>query len=287
MTMRRQFPKAKGSFYDMKAAVRAEGAPTATDLWIYDVIGDDWYDPSLTAKELCQKIAAIDTAEIVLHLSSPGGSVSDGLAIYNALVSHPAKVTSRVEGWTASMATILALAGDTVAMYDNSLFMIHYPLMVCAGNARELREQADWLDRVGGIMATIYMARTTKTEAELAAALDAETYLSAAEALEWGFVTEVVVAEQAAAAIDLAPFEAIGLHPDPAYRGRESVYATGRTLSAANETKLSDARGLIDEVRSTLDGKAQNPAPPASGDARRNMKTHPELASLLTAAKRH
>ena len=96
-----------------RPAVRAEGEPTATDLWIYDVIGDDWYDSSLTAKELCQTIAAIDTAEIVLHLSSPGGSVSDGLAIYNALVSHPAKVTSRVEGWTASMATIVALAGST------------------------------------------------------------------------------------------------------------------------------------------------------------------------------
>ena len=131
----RTFPKAKGQFWEVRPAVRAEAEPTATDLWVYDVIGDDWYDSSLTAKELCQTIAAIDTAEIVLHLSSPGGSVSDGLAIYNALISHPAKVTSRVEGWTASMATIVALAGATVEMYDNALFMIHNPLMVVAGNA--------------------------------------------------------------------------------------------------------------------------------------------------------
>ena len=163
----RTFPKAKGQFWEVRPAVRAEAEPTATDLWVYDVIGDDWYDSSLTAKELCQTIAAIDTAEIVLHLSSPGGSVSDGLAIYNALISHPAKVTSRVEGWTASMATIVALAGATVEMYDNALFMIHNPLMVVAGNAADLREQADWLDRVGGIMRTIYMGRCTKTEAEL------------------------------------------------------------------------------------------------------------------------
>jgi ATP-dependent protease ClpP protease subunit len=277
--MRRQFPKAKGSFYDIKASVRAEGEPSSTDLWIYDVIGDDWYDPSLTAKELCQKIAAIDTAEIVLHISSPGGSVSDGLAIYNALVSHPAKVTSQVEGWTASMATILALAGETVTMFDNCLFMIHYPLMSGGPmNAREMREQADWLDRMGGIMEAIYMARTTKTEAELQAALDAETYLSADEALDWGFVTEVVVAEQAAAACDRTALEALGFH-DP--------QAVGRTLSAENEGKLSDARGLIDDVLSTLDGKAKGPVPAASGDARRNMKTQQEMASLLTAAKRH
>ena len=286
--MRRQFPKAKGSFYDVKAQVRAEGEPTATDLWIYDVIGDDWYDPSLTAKELCQKIAAIDTAEIVLHLSSPGGSVSDGLAIYNALVGHPAKVISRVEGWTASIATIVALAGDTVAMYDNSLFMIHNPFMLCVGNAVELREQADWLDRVGGIMATIYMARTTKTEAELQAALDAETYLGADEALDWGFATEIVTGQQAAAACDTSVLEAMGLHPDPAYSNRESVYQSGRTLPAENEGKLVDARGLVvDAVLAMLDGSAQNPAPPASGDARRNMKAKQEMASLLTVAKRY
>ena len=275
--MRRQFPKAKGSFYEIKPAARAEGDPAATDLWVYDVIGDDWYDPSLTAKELCQKIAGITTPEIVLHLSSPGGSVSDGLAIYNALISHPAKVTSRVEGWTASMATILALAGETVAMYDNSLFMIHNPLMVVAGNATDLREQADWLDRVGGIMATIYMGRCTKTEDELRAALDAETYLSADEALDWGFVTEVVVSQQAAAIADLGTYEALGLR---------TPTAAGRTLSADNEGKLRDASTLIDEVLSTLDGKATDPAPAASGDARRNMKAQQELASLLTAAKR-
>jgi len=282
--MRRQFPKAKGPFYEIKAAARAEGKPTATDVWIYDVIGDDWYDPSLTAKELCQTIAAIDTPEIVLHLSTPGGSVSDGLAIYNALVSHPAKVTSRVEGWTASMGTILALAGEDVAMYDNALFMVHWPAMVCIGNATELREQAEWLDRVGGIMAGIYMQRCTKTEEELAAALGAETYLSAAEAQEWGFVTEIV-AGQAAAACDFGVLQALGFNPDPHYRGREPL-AIGRTISAENEGKLRTARDQLDEVLSTLEGRASDPAPSASGDAPRTM-TPKGLASLRLASRRH
>jgi ATP-dependent protease ClpP protease subunit len=261
--MRRQFPKAKESFYDIKAAVRAEGEPTATDLWVYDVIGDDWYDPSLTAKELCQKIAAIDTAEIVLHLASPGGSVSDGLAIYNALVSHPATVTSQVEGWTASMATILALAGETVTMFDNCLFMIHNPLLLCVGNARELREQADWLDRVGGIMQAIYMARCTKTEDELQAALDAETYLSADEAKDWGFVTDVVAAQQAAAVSSSIPgaFEAMG-------------FAQCHTVS------------LIDEARAALDGKAPPAPESSSGDGSRTMDKK-GYASILTASRRH
>ncbi|MEI6449792.1 MAG: head maturation protease, ClpP-related [Actinomycetes bacterium] len=276
--MRRQFPKAKGSFYDIKAAVRAEGEPTATDLWIYDVIGDDWLDPSLTAKELCQRIAAIDTAEIVLHLASPGGSVSDGLAIYNALMSHPAAVTSRVEGWTASMATIVALAGETVTMFDNCLFMIHNPLMLCVGNARELREQADWLDRVGGIMQAIYMARCTKTEDELQSALDAETYLSADEALDWGFVTEVVATEQKAAAVaDLGVFDAMG------FRTPTSV---GRALHAENEGRLREPAILAADVLAMLDRKAECRPRRGAGDASRTMDKK-GYASILLASKRH
>lgn len=273
----RTFPKAQGQFWEMRPAVRAEGQPTATDLWVYDVIGDDWYDSSLTAKELCQTIAAIDTAEIVLHLSSPGGSVSDGLAIYNALISHPAKVTSRVEGWTASMATILALAGSKVEMYDNALFMIHNPLMVAAGNAADLREQADWLDRVGGIMQAIYMGRCTKAEAELRAALEAETYLSADEALDWGFATDVVAARQSAAVADLGTLEALGLR---------APTSAGRTFPAAREAKLRDARVLIDEVLGTVCELADGDPPPASGDAPASMEGK-ELASLLTATRRH
>jgi ATP-dependent Clp endopeptidase proteolytic subunit ClpP len=283
--LRRQFPKAKGSFYEVKPAARAEGEPTATDIWIYDVIGDDWYDPSLTAKELCQTIAAIDTPEIVLHLSTPGGSVSDGLAIYNALVSHPAKVTSRVEGWTASMGTILALAGEDVAMYDNALWMIHWPQMVCMGNATELREQAEWLDRVGAIMANIYMQRCTKTEEELSAALDAETYLSAAEAEEWGFVTEVVAGQQAAAVVDLDRFGALGFEKF-AMVDNVPVFGAGRAISAANEEKLVDARGLIDDVLSTLEGKAPEPGPAGSGDAPRTMDSK-ALAAMKLVSPRH
>mgnify|MGYP000981224714 CR=1 FL=1 len=177
--MRRQFPRADRPFYEVKAAVRAEGEPTATDIWIYDVIGDDWFDPSLTAKELCQSVAAIDTDEIVLHLSSPGGSMSDGIAIYNALASHPASVRSVVEGWTGSIATVVALAADPgkVAMFDNTMWMIHHPWGVQVGNAAAMRDYAEYLDRCSALMQRVYLGRVTKSEEELLAALDAETQL--------------------------------------------------------------------------------------------------------------
>ena len=165
-------------------------------------------------------------------------------------------------------------------MYDNALFMIHNPLMVVAGNAADLREQADWLDRVGGIMQAIYMARCTKTEAELQAALEAETYLSADEALDWGFATDVVVAQQAAAASrrPATSCEALGLHPRPRT-------AAAATLSAANEAQLRDASTLIDEVLSTLDGKAAGDPPSPVWVTRATPWINKAMASLLTAAR--
>ena len=273
-----QFPKAKACFYDIKPVLRAEDKPSATDIWIYDVIGDDWYDPSLTAKELCQKIAAIDTDEIVLHFNSPGGSVSDGIAIYNALMTHPATVTSLIEGWTSSIATVVALAGEHVAMFDNTMFIIHNPWGIQIGPAKAMHEYGDYLERVGELMSKIYLAHTDKSDAELQDALDAETSFTAEQAAEWGFVDEVIAGQAAAAAVDTAVLEALGLH---------APGGVGRTLSAESEEKLRDASTLIDDILATLNGKAGSPAPGASGDGRRNMRAQQEMASLLTAAKRH
>ena len=265
--MAKQFPRAAdGGWYQIKALVTPAGAPTATDIWIYDVIGDDWYAPSLCAQQLCQQIAAIDTDEIVLHFSSPGGSVSDGVAIYNALIAHPAKVSSIIEGWTASIATVIALAADPgcVSMFDNCFFMIHNAWGIAIGDAAALREYADFLDRVSATMVTTYMQRCAKSEDDLLCALAAETYLSAEQALEWGFIDEIAQGTQAAAAlahpqqIDAKTLAALGfehvpsaLFPDP-----PAPAAAGRTLSAGNETKLSDARDLIEEVLASVDGSS-------------------------------
>lgn len=268
-----QFPKAKSGFYDLKPVVRAEGEPSATDLWIYDVIGDDWFEPSLTAKELCQKIAGIESDEIVLHFNSPGGSASDGFAIYNALVAHPAKVTSIIEGWTGSVATIIALAGDTVRMHENTTFMIHNSWGINVGNASSMRDYAGVLDLVDESMSRIYLARCRKSAEELQAALEAETYLTAAKAAEWGFVDEVLSASTAAAACDRSVLEALGF---------AGPRAAGRTLSSENEGKLRDAASLIEAVLATLDAKAQHDP----GDAAPTIDGR-GLASVLTAAKHH
>lgn len=285
--MRRQFPRADRPFYEVKAASRAESEPTATDIWIYDVIGDDWFDPSLTAKELCQTVATIDTDEIVLHLNSPGGSMSDGIAIYNALVTHPARVKSIVEGWTGSIATVVALAADPgqVSMFDNTMWMVHHPWGVKVGNAAEMRAYADYLDRCSALMQRVYLGRVTKSEEELVSALDAETYFDAAQAAEWGFVDEVLRGREAAAACNPGVLLALGFDPAPQSMGGEPL-AIGRTISSENEGKLRDAVALLDEVLSTLDSRAAGPAPAASGDAPRTMNRK-ALAALRLASQRH
>jgi ATP-dependent protease ClpP protease subunit len=283
--MRRQFPGADHPFYEVKAAARAEGAPTATDIWIYDVIGDDWFDPSLTSKELCQAIAAIETDEIVLHLNSPGGSMSDGIAIYNALVMHPARVRSIVEGWTGSIATVVALAAEHVAMFDNTMWMVHHPWGVQVGNAAAMRDYADYLDRCSALMQRVYLGRVTKSEQELIAALDAETYFDAQQAAEWGFVDEVLSGRQAAAACDAGVLAALGFDPDPHYRGLEPL-GVGRSLSAENEGKLRDAVALLDQVLSTLDSRVTSSGPGGPGDAPRTMDSK-ALAAIRLASPRH
>lgn len=236
----RPFPKAENGFYHLRAASRPAGEPTATDIWIYDVIGDDWYDPSLTAKELCQKIMAIESDEIILHFNSPGGSVQDGIAIYNALTAHPAKKTSIVEGWTCSIATVIALAAESVQMFNNTMFMIHNPWGLMIGNASEMREYADYLDRVGALMAGIYQERTTKSPEELQAALDAETYLTAEEAAEWGFVDEVLSAKFAAAACDRSALEALG------YRIPQDIAAALREAPPTLSEDIAETGGSPD-----------------------------------------
>lgn len=242
----RQFPRAQGAWYEVKAL----GA-TVTEIWIYDVIGEDWWDDSLSARVLCQQIAAITADEILLHISSPGGSVADGIAIANALRAHSAHTTAVIEAWTASIATTIAFACDTVQVWDNALALIHQPWTCACGNATEFRELADWLDKVEAGMVTTYMLRCTKSVEELRAALVAETTLSPEELIAWGFADEIVTGLEAAAHKPSVSFaEAVSAFGV----SKAAVVAAGRTLSADNEQALKDAFALIDSA----EGKIQN-----------------------------
>lgn len=174
-------PSKKGAWYSIEAA--ANGAAV---IRIYDEIG--WW--GVTAEQFADELSQLEASVINLHINSPGGDVFDGHAIYNALKQHPARVVTRIDALAASIASVIALAGDEVHMAANALFMIHNPWTFAMGDADDMRKHAEILDKVGGTIAQTYKAKTGKSADEIAAWMAAETWFNADEAIEAGFVDE-------------------------------------------------------------------------------------------------
>lgn len=115
-------------WYSIRAARAAAGdAPKSAEVYIFGDIGESWWDETVTAKQFVKDFAAIDADTITVRINSFGGSVTDGIAIYNAIKRHRATVTVSIEAAAYSIASLIAMAGDTVEMADNALLMVHAP----------------------------------------------------------------------------------------------------------------------------------------------------------------
>jgi ATP-dependent protease ClpP protease subunit len=151
----------------LAAAPVAAGAQAASDssaeIWIYADIGESWWGETVTAKDFVKEVAALDVEQITVRINSYGGSVADGIAIYNALKRHKASVTVSIDGIAASIASLIAMAGDRVEIAENALMMLHAPWGYTAGNSAELRQYADLLDKWAQSMAASYAAKTGKS----------------------------------------------------------------------------------------------------------------------------
>ena len=189
--------------------VRAQGEARA-ELSIFGDIGEDWWaEESNTAKNVVEKLKALsDVTDLTVRINSYGGSVADGLAIYNALRRHPASVSVVVEGVAVSIASLIAMAGDSVEMPANTLMMIHAPWGGAIGNAKEMREMADVLDKYSEAMASSYATKTGKAHEEMLALLsDGEDHwFTAAEAVEAGFADFMTEELAAAASLRMGRF---------------------------------------------------------------------------------
>lgn len=178
----------------------AASADTPSVLSIYDEIGF-W---GVQAKDFVSELAAVKSKVINVEINSPGGDVFAGLAIYNALKSSGKEIVVKVMGVAASAASLIAMAGDRIVMPKNTFMMIHNPWSFAMGNADELRETAETLDKIGGSLLATYAARTGMAEDKLAEMLAKDTWMTADEALEMGFATEVVEDVKANAKFDMA-----------------------------------------------------------------------------------
>jgi ATP-dependent Clp endopeptidase proteolytic subunit ClpP len=159
------------------------------EVMLYDEIGGWW---GTTAADFANDLSKVKAKNITLRINSPGGDVFDGLAIYNSLKQHSATVTARVEGLAASAASFIAMAGDTVQMCRGSMMMIHDAMGFGVGNAGDMRELADLLDKASDNIADLYAARVGGTVDGWREAMRAETWYTAREAVEAGLADEML-----------------------------------------------------------------------------------------------
>jgi ATP-dependent Clp protease, protease subunit len=163
-------------------------ADGSTEILLYDEIGY-W---GVTAKDFAGALAGITSPSINVRINSPGGDVMDGLAIYNSLKAHPAAINTVVEGLAASAASFIMLAGDTVTMAENALVMIHKAWAMGIGNADDMTSLAGVLGKIDGQIAGMYSAKNGKSAEDNLAAMAAETWMTSAEAKEFGLVDSVI-----------------------------------------------------------------------------------------------
>lgn len=176
--------------------LRPVAETTEAELLIYGDIGDSWWGESVTALSVVQQLQALDagTTQINVRINSYGGSVSDGIAIYNALKRHSARKVVTVDGVAMSSASLIAMAGDEVQMPSTSLLMIHAPWGFAQGNAQDMRVMADVLDTYASAMAGAYAAKTGKPTADMLALLadGVDHYYTGEQAVAEGFADAVV-----------------------------------------------------------------------------------------------
>lgn len=167
------------------------------ELKIYGSIGESWWkddeDETITSLEDLEKMLKEhkDVATIDIYINSNGGSVFDGIAMYNVLKRSKAYKRVFIDGFACSVASVIAMAGNTIVMPKTSMMMIHNAWVVTMGNAIELRKMADDLDKINDMIKNAYRTKMSISDEKLDELMNGESYLSADECLEYGLCTKI------------------------------------------------------------------------------------------------
>ncbi|WP_367154659.1 ClpP-like prohead protease/major capsid protein fusion protein [Methylomonas sp. HYX-M1] len=220
-------------------AIRVKAEAKAAEILIFGDIGESWWGESVTAKDFVKELNALDVDAITVRINSIGGSVPDGLAIYNAIKRHKAQITTSNEGMALSIASLILMAGDTVEMADNAMLMIHAPWAYAGGNAAELRNAADVLDMWADAMSTSYAAKTGKDKADMLALLTDgdDHWYTAEQARADGFIDAVVEAMPVAASFDLSRYRNL-----PAAAAAFNHHPQGKTMDKDDKKPAATAQ---------------------------------------------
>lgn len=251
MTMRK-LPSAK---INVRPGLRSELAPAALDRWnssvksaaddsdntisILDPIGEDWFGDGVTAKRISAALRNIGKKDVVVSINSPGGDYFEGLAIYNLLREHPAKVTVKIVGIAASAASVIAMAADEVQIARAGFIMIHNTWVVAVGDRHALRDVADWLEPFDVTATDIYAARTGLDEKEIGRMLDRETWIGGADAVDKGFADSLLSADE----VESTANQSLDSQPKAAYQKVDTLLARANVPRSERRELLLALKG--------------------------------------------
>lgn len=219
-------------------SIHAEASGDEATVYIYDEISSYW---GITADDFARELAALDVGTIHLRLNSPGGLVFDGVAIYNLLRSHRATVHVVIDGLAASIASIIAMAGDTVTMGRGTQLMIHNPRGLVMGESQRMRDYADLLDRTAREMAGFYVAKAGGDVDEWLARMAEETWYTGQEAVDAGLADAVSGEDTAATDVRMLDLAALAARHGFRYAGRDRAPGP----STRNKSELARARHRV------------------------------------------
>lgn len=225
-------------------------APSVGEVLIYDTIGQDWFGEGLTAKSFDASLKALGPVETLeIRINSGGGDVFHGSAIYSLLLAHPAKKMVYIDGIAASMASIIAMAGDEIHMAANALFMIHEPSGMAFGTAEEMLATAALLEQISSNAVDVYTARTGQDKATVKAAMLAETWFTAEQAKEAGYVTTITPNKQLTAHVDVSMFSKAPAWAQDRLKQFTSLKMEGKSMPEASkeiETTVAPVAAQVD-----------------------------------------
>lgn len=159
------------------------------DIYLYGTIGAGgwWDDDMVSARSVISQLDEAAYDDVTLHINSGGGDVFEAVAITAAMKHHKGKVSASIEGLAASAASVISCAADDCTIYEGSFVMVHEPWAFASGNAEDLRDVADRLDKTSDSIAATYAQKTGRDVGEMKDLMAAETWMDAAEAVEMGF----------------------------------------------------------------------------------------------------
>lgn len=173
------------------------------ELYLYgEISSSTWYGDEITPKQFKDDLDALgDISALNIYINSPGGDVFAGQAIYTMLKRHPANKTVYIDGIAASIASVIAMAGDKIIIPKNAMMMVHNAWTIVAGNKGHLRKVADDMEKIDASIVATYSAKTGKTDDEITALMDAEKWMNAQEAVDEGFADELEAEKKIAACV--------------------------------------------------------------------------------------